>query len=66
MKIEDYLAAIITKQYAETLSLRDHFAMAALIGMLAGNEANWKDIPKEAFKMADDMIWERSNDDDDD
>tara|TARA_R110000868_G_scaffold136756_1_gene349815 strand:- start:386 stop:577 length:192 start_codon:yes stop_codon:yes gene_type:complete len=59
MKMEDYLAAIISKQYAHTPELRDRFAIAALIGMLAGNDTDWKDIPKYAYELADRMIDER-------
>jgi hypothetical protein len=44
-------------------NIRDHFAMAALQGLMA---ANWKDCPyptgyaEEAYKMADAMLKARS------
>ena len=48
------------KHEAETVGLRDQFAMAAMQTMLAGGGyQKWEDIANDAYKIADAMIKER-------
>jgi hypothetical protein len=46
----------------ETLTLRDRFAIAALIGLLAMSEKPeypFRNLAEEAYEMAELMLWER-------
>lgn len=45
-----------TDWHDKGMSLRDYFAAHAMMGELASNEYIWKDIPKNAYELADAML----------